>query len=86
MYKIIGGDQKEYGPVSIEQMRQWIAEGRVNAQTSVQLEGTTEWKPLGSLPEFAELLTARLPAPGAPVAYTALRGLPEDMLLMALTW
>ena len=66
MYKIIGADQKEYGPVSAEQLRAWLVEGRVNAQTSVQLEGTTEWKPLGSLPEFAELLGAR--PSGAPPA------------------
>ena len=30
MYKIIGADQKEYGPVSIEQLRLWITEGRVD--------------------------------------------------------
>jgi len=52
MYKIIGADQKEYGPITDEQMRQWIAEGRVNAQTQTCLEGTQEWKPLGMFPEF----------------------------------
>lgn len=52
-YKIIGGDQKEYGPVTAEQLRQWIAEGRVNAQTQVQAEGTAEWKPLASFAELA---------------------------------
>ena len=54
MYKIIGADGKEYGPVTTEQLRQWITEGRSNAQTQVQSEGGTEWKPLGTLPEFAE--------------------------------
>ena len=53
MYKIIGADQKEYGPVSAEQLRQWLVEGRVSAQTQVLPEGATEWKPLGNLPEFA---------------------------------
>ena len=53
MYKIIGADQKEYGPVSAEQLRQWIAEGRVNAQTQIQAEGSPEWKPLGTYSEFA---------------------------------
>lgn len=52
MYKIIGVDQKEYGPVTGEQIRQWISEGRVNAQTQACLEGTEEWKPLGMFPEF----------------------------------
>ena len=46
MYKIIGADQKEYGPVSGEQLRQWIAEGRVSGQTMVQSEGDPNWRPL----------------------------------------
>ncbi len=52
MYKIIGADLKEYGPVSAEQIRTWIAEGRLNAQTKACLEGTQDWKPLGMFPEF----------------------------------
>jgi hypothetical protein len=51
-YRIIGGDGKEYGPISADQMRQWLAEGRVNAQTRILVEGATEWKTLGELPEF----------------------------------
>ena len=53
MYKIIGADQKEYGPITAEQLRQWLAEGRVNANTQVLPEGATEWKRLGDLSEFA---------------------------------
>ena len=53
MYRMIGADGREYGPVSAEQLRQWIGQGRANAATSVLPEGTTEWKPLGSLPEFS---------------------------------
>jgi len=53
MYKIIGADGKEYGPISAEQVRQWIAEGRASLQTKVLPEGATEWKTLGELPEFA---------------------------------
>ena len=55
MYKIIGADQKEYGPVSVDQLRAWFVEGRVNGQTMARAEGTTEWKPLASFPEFAEI-------------------------------
>ncbi len=61
MYKIIGADQKEYGPITVEQLRQWLAEGRVSAQTQVLPEGATEWRPLGNLPEFAG--TAPVPVP-----------------------
>ena len=54
MYKIIGADGREYGPVSAAQLRQWIAEGRESIHTSAQTEGSSEWVPLGSLPEFAD--------------------------------
>src|SRR5581483_9839201 len=63
MYKIIGADQKEYGPVSADQLRQWIAEGRVNAQTAVQAMGETTWKPLFMVPEFAASFPGAPPAP-----------------------
>jgi predicted nucleic-acid-binding Zn-ribbon protein len=52
-YKIIGDDLKEYGPVTPEQIRQWIAEGRVNSQTKVQAEGGGEWKEVADIPELA---------------------------------
>jgi uncharacterized membrane protein len=65
MYKIIGADQKEYGPVTAEQLRQWLSEGRVNGQTSVQAEGATEWKPLATFAEFADVLTSA-PQPYGP--------------------
>jgi hypothetical protein len=63
MYKLIGADGKEYGPVSAEMLRQWIAEGRANALTRVLPENETEWKLLRDLPEFA---SAFPPAPAAP--------------------
>lgn len=66
MYKIIGADQNEYGPIDAEQLRQWISEGRINGQTRACIDGTQEWKPLGAFPEFSFLAS---PAPGtAPVA------------------
>ena len=52
MYKILGADGKEYGPIRIEQMRQWIAEGRVHPQTRVQETGAGEWKTAAEFPEF----------------------------------
>lgn len=52
MYKIIGADQQEYGPISADQIRQWISEGRVNGKTQVCAEGSQEWKPLEMYPEF----------------------------------
>ena len=47
-------------------MRQWIAGRRADAQTKVQAEGSTEWKSLGSLPEFAAALAVPPLLPGPP--------------------
>jgi len=69
MYKIIGANQAEYGPVTADQIRQWIAEGRVNAQTMAQAAGDTSWKPISEFSEFAYALpgSAAAPPPGAPI-------------------
>ena len=65
MYKIIGGDQKQYGPISLEDVRRWILEGRLNATSMAWAEGSPEWKLLANFPEFADALrlqTGRPPA------------------------
>jgi len=67
MYKIIGADGKEYGPIPLEILRRWIIEGRADARTRVRAEGTAEWRPLGEVPELSALL-AGAPAPEAPSA------------------
>jgi hypothetical protein len=61
MFKVIGSDQQVYGPVTAAQLHQWMAEGRVNPATLVQLEGTTDWKALSSFPEFAIPPAVNLP-------------------------
>jgi hypothetical protein len=63
MFKIIGADGKEYGPVSAEVVREWIAAHRANAQTRAQAEGSSDWKPLGEFPEFAAALAAQAALP-----------------------
>ena len=64
VYKVLGTDNKEYGPVGAEVLRHWIIERRANAQTFVRPEGTAEWRPLMSFPEFAETLAGQ-PQPAA---------------------
>ncbi len=59
MFKILGSDGKEYGPVSADVVQQWIQQRRANGQTRVQLEGTAEWKPLAEIPEFASAFAAK---------------------------
>lgn len=62
MYRIIGADGREYGPVSEEQLRQWIMEGRANAQTRALAEGSADWRPLGSFPAFSLLFAPTAPS------------------------
>lgn len=63
MFTIIGADGKEYGPVSADKLREWIASGRANAQTQCRREGETAWSNLGSLPDFAEAFATPPPPP-----------------------
>lgn len=58
MYRIIGGDRKEYGPVAAEELRRWLAEGRLNAQSLAAIEPGGEWKPLSAFPELAAAFNA----------------------------
>jgi hypothetical protein len=78
MYKIIGGDQKEYGPATADEIRQWIAQGRLSGQSWIRLETSTEWKAVAAFPEFlgalqsAGMATAlSLPAAPASQVFTA---------------
>ena len=67
MYKIIGANQAEYGPVTADQLRQWITEGRVNAATLAQAVGDTGWKPISTFPEFvANFASTSVPPPLMP--------------------
>src|SRR5471030_2016891 len=66
MYKIIGQDGKEYGPIGGEQMRQWISQNRVESRTPVFADGAKDWTFVGLLPEFANYFTSNVPPPIAP--------------------
>lgn len=68
MYKVIGADGKEYGPITAKQLGQWIAQGRANAATRIRLETASEWQTLGSIPEFAEVLAQPPSLPNLPPA------------------
>jgi hypothetical protein len=64
-YFVIGGDQKQYGPISAEDLRKWIAEGRLNAQSLVKADSDAEFRALGGFPEFVDAL-ANAAAPTVP--------------------
>ncbi len=80
MYKIIGADKKEYGPVSAEQLCEWIQQGRVSAQTLVQAEDQTDWRPVIAFPEFAEALAAKSPPSPPPFAAGGTTGVAPEIL------
>ena len=47
-FKIVGHDKKIYGPVSGQELLQWLADGRVNAASLAQKVGSKEWKQLAA--------------------------------------
>jgi GYF domain 2 len=65
-YIIIGGDQKEYGPITADDVRQWIGEGRLGKQSLMKAESDAEFRPLEKFPEFASAFGAKAPLPGMP--------------------
>ena len=73
MYKVIGADGKEYGPISLEQLSQWIADGRVNLQTRVQPVDGPDWKSASEIPELQAIFAGlgRVAPAGAPSPISA---------------
>ncbi|MEI9865165.1 MAG: DUF4190 domain-containing protein [Limisphaerales bacterium] len=77
IYKIIGDNGQEYGPVAGEQIRQWILQGRIERQTPVFVDGAKDWNFIGLLPEFAAYFPAvgiTNPPPIAPPPDTTTAG------------
>lgn len=71
-YIIIGGDNKEYGPVSEADIRQWIAEGRLSAESRMKAESDAEFRAMAQFPEFAGALKSQ----STPGTITPLTGRP----------
>jgi len=74
MFKIRSADQKEYGPVNADSIRQWIAQRRVDARTLIQAEGAGDWKPASEFAEFKDVLAASaasVPPPPFPIVAPA---------------
>src|SRR4051812_46723989 len=81
MYRIIGGDQKEYGPVSADEVRRWITERRLHATSLVKADGTADWKPLSVFPEFSSTLASMAsPVPFPAAAPAALSRPPGNSM------
>jgi hypothetical protein len=80
-YFIIGGDGKEYGPVTEAELREWIAEDRLNAQSLAKAESDAEFRPLATFPELAGAFS-RAPGSGIPPIQPA--GTTDDSRTAAL--
>ncbi|MBM3881549.1 MAG: DUF4339 domain-containing protein [Verrucomicrobia bacterium] len=61
-YQLICGDDQEYGPLTAEQVCQWLADGRIHARTQVKEHGADQWRLLSEFPDFAEALRDLRPA------------------------
>jgi len=77
MYRILGSDGNEYGPVSTEQLGQWIRERRVNGETRVQGEDGV-WRLLRELPELVVLLQPPIVVPPMIPAPMEANSVPSD--------
>lgn len=60
-YKLIGTDGNEYGPVSLEQARDWAREGRLAGSTQVLRSDQNAWSSAAALPELG--VAGSLPGP-----------------------
>lgn len=81
MFTIIGGDGREYGPVTAEQVRTWIKAGRANLATKARRAGSEEWLTLGDFSEFNP--QALPPVVAAETTPERLDELPEASLVEA---
>ena len=94
MFFIIGGDGKEYGPVTVEQIRAWLAAGRANLDTQAKALGTDEWRRVGDYAEFSPaasvppVLTSAAPAADTTLAHPGIRLLAAfvDGFIESLCW
>lgn len=74
MYKVKGADSNEYGPITADQVRQWIRENRLNRASLVENVDAPGWKTLGEFPEFADAFAPAGPAFAAPSSVSASPG------------
>ena len=52
-YEIIGGDNRAHGPVTGEELCEWIRQGRAGRNTMIRPSNTETGRPLSKFPEFS---------------------------------
>jgi len=91
MFKVKGQDGKEYGPVDAAQLRSWLQQNRLHAQSLLKLEGTDTWKPLAEWPELrsnpvptSASAPPPLSTPAAPLAGPKTSGMAVASLVLGI--
>ncbi len=63
-YIVMGEDGKEYGPSTSAEIRQWVAEGRMDKKSPVKhTDENGDWMFLETIPEFAKAFEKVAQAP-----------------------
>lgn len=65
-YSILGSDGKQYGPITLAQIKTWVGEGRIAADTQVWRSDTNNWLPASQYVELGLGQPASPPRPPAP--------------------
>jgi hypothetical protein len=67
-YTMIGVDGLQYGPITLEQLKSWIGEGRVTPETKILRSDTRSWLPAANYSELELAEPADAPPSAPPVA------------------
>ncbi len=52
-YEIIGGDNRAHGPVTGEELCDWIRQGRAGRNSMIRPSNMEAWRPISTFPEFS---------------------------------
>jgi uncharacterized RDD family membrane protein YckC len=70
-YKIIGGDGREYGPATLDELKSWVHDGRVAGATPIWRSDTGLWSPASHFTELRGDLAQLIAAAGLAAAVGA---------------
>jgi GYF domain 2 len=65
-YSIVGSDGQQYGPITLSQIKTWIGEGRIGAETQVWRSDSNSWLPASQYVELGLGQPASPPRPPTP--------------------
>ena len=71
-YTMIGADGWQYGPITLEQLKTWVAEGRITPETSILRSDTNSWLPAAQYAELGLAQSATRAGSVAPVSPSVL--------------